>query len=354
MSQCPRAPCGGSAKPLVVVITGAAGQIGYSLAYMVSSGHVFGCGQPLELRLLDLEVMLPVMKGVIMELMDCAMPALTKVVATASEEEAFKDADYVMLVGAMPRKEGMERKDLLRANAKIFKSQGQALDKHAKKSVKILVVGNPANTNCYICRRYAPSLPDTAFSCLTRLDHNRANAQVAAKCGVSVCQVQGLAIWGNHSVTQYPDVSHASVYTPGKDVRSPNKVTACEAINDETWIKNDFLTTVQKRGGAVLAARKSSSAMSAAKAVCDHMHDWHAGTGTFADGTPGYVSMGVPSDGSYGIPKGIVYSFPCKIVNGVFSVIQDLPINDFSRQKMDASLKELEDERTQADEICNE
>merc|ERR1712098_774220 len=244
-------------SPLLVVITGAAGQIAYSLIYQVASGYVFGNNQPLILHLLDIAPMMGVLGGVVMEIQDCAFPLVRDVVATDDPNVGFKDIDAAFLVGAMPRKEGMERKDLLAANVKIFKVQGEAMDKHAKKSVKVLVVGNPANTNALICSQYAPSIPKENFSAMTRLDQNRAQAQIAARLGVGITEVQNCIIWGNHSATQYPDVRHATVQ--GK------KVT--EAVNDQAWLQGDFITTVLKRGAAVIAARKLSSAMSAAKAA---------------------------------------------------------------------------------------
>merc|ERR1711953_1353314 len=267
------------AEPIRVVITGAAGQIGYSLIYMVGSGYVFGPNQPVILQLLDIAPAMGVLGGVCMEIDDCAMPLVKKVIPTDDPEVAFKDADAAFMVGAMPRREGMERKDLLAANVKIFKVQGQALDQYAKKTVKVLVVGNPANTNAFIMSHYAPSIPKDNFTAMTRLDQNRASAQLAQKAGVGVEQVKKCIIWGNHSSTQFPDASHATI----------NGKSAAEVIGDEDWIKNVFIPTVQKRGAAVIAARKLSSAMSAAKAASDHMKDWFQGTSDF-------VSMGVFSD----------------------------------------------------------
>lgn len=323
--------------PIRVVITGAAGQIGYSLIYMVGSGYVFGPDQPLIMHLLDITPMMGVLGGVVMEIDDCALPLVKGVVATDDPAEAFKDIDAAFLVGAMPRKQGMERKDLLAANVKIFKAQGEALDKHAKKTVKILVVGNPANTNAIICSHYAPSIPKENFSAMTRLDQNRAAAQIAAKCGVGVGQVKNCIIWGNHSSTQFPDASHAQV--DGKP--------ALQVVNDDKWLKEVFIPTVQKRGAAVIAARKLSSAMSAAKAASDHMKDW------FLD-TPGdeFVSMGVMSDGSYGTPKDIMFSFPVKIRSGKWTIVQGLPITEFAREKLDATAKELMEEKDEAMTVC--
>jgi malate dehydrogenase len=335
-------------ESLRVLVTGAAGQIAYSLLYSIAKGEVFGKEQPIELVLLDIEVMMGVLNGVVMELEDCALPLLNKVVATFNVEEAFKDVDYAALVGAMPRREGMERKDLLKANVKIFKQQGQALDAHAKKSCKVLVVGNPANTNCFICRKYAPSIPSENFSCLTRLDQNRAISQVVNRCNdkkmnIKSNAISNVIIWGNHSSTQFPDVRHAKVKS------SSGQVSVADAVQDDNWLKNEFVSTVQKRGAAVIAARKLSSAMSAAKAICDHLKDWHFGT------QPGeFTSMGVVSDGSYGIDQGLVYSFPMNIQNGQAKIVPGLEIDDFSRDKMDATQKELMEERDAALEVCQD
>jgi len=285
-------------EPIRVVVTGAAGQIGYSLLYMISSGYVFGPDQPVILHLLDITPMMGVLGGVCMEIDDCAMPLVKGVVATDDPEVGFKDVDAAFMVGAMPRREGMERKDLLAANVKIFKAQGQALDKFAKKSVQVLVVGNPANTNALICSHYAPSIPKENFSAMTRLDQNRAAAQLAGKVGVGVSDVKNVIIWGNHSSTQFPDAAHATI----------NGKPAPEVIGDADWLKTVFLPTVQKRGAAVIAARKLSSAMSAAKAASDHMKSIWSGT---PQGE--WVSMGVFSDGSYGTSEGVMFSFPVTI-----------------------------------------
>jgi len=321
--------------PIKVVITGAAGQIGYSLIYMVSSGYVFGADQPVVLHLLDIAPMMGVLGGVVMEIADCAMPLVKDVIATDDAVKAFTDVDAAFMVGAMPRKEGMERKDLLAANVKIFKVQGQALDQYAKKSVKVLVVGNPANTNAFIMSHYAPSIPKANFTAMTRLDQNRAAAQLAQKAGVGVEQVKKCFIWGNHSSTQFPDASHATI--GGK--------AASEVIGDEEWIKSVFIPTVQKRGAAVIAARKLSSAMSAAKAASDHMKDWFQGTSDF-------VSMGVFSDGSYGTPQDVMFSFPCTVQDGKWSIVQGLPINDLAREKLDITGKELLEEKEEAVKVC--
>ncbi|MPC10297.1 Malate dehydrogenase, cytoplasmic [Portunus trituberculatus] len=265
------------------------------------------------------------------------------VVATDDPAVAFKDIDAAFLVGAMPRKEGMERKDLLAANVKIFKAQGQALDQHAKKTVKVLVVGNPANTNALICAKYAPSIPRENFSAMTRLDQNRAQSQIAGKLGIPVSDVKNVIIWGNHSSTQFPDLRHATAHVNGQDV------PVYDAIKDDAYLKGDFITTVQKRGAAVIAARKLSSAMSAAKAACDHMKSIWQGT---PDGH--FVSMGVFSDGSYNTPEGVMYSFPVTIQDQKWTIVKDLPIDDFAREKMDITAKELCEERDDAISACQD
>ncbi|XP_072386492.1 malate dehydrogenase, cytoplasmic [Diabrotica undecimpunctata] len=324
-------------EPIHVVVTGAAGQIAYSLLYMIAKGDVFGPNQTLVLRLLDIPPMMGVLEGVVMELADCALPLLREVIPTADPVVAFKDVSAAFLVGAMPRKEGMERKDLLAANVKIFKVQGEALDKHAKKDVKVLVVGNPANTNALICSKYAPSIPKENFTAMTRLDQNRAQAQIAAKVGVPIENVSNVIIWGNHSSTQFPDASHAVVVVDNKSV------PAVEAVKDGEWLRNVFVSTVQKRGAAVIAARKMSSAMSAAKAAADHMRDWFLGT---SDNK--FVSMGVLSDGSYGAPKDVVFSFPVNIKNGKWQIVQGLQNDDFAKGLLALTGKELEEERADA------
>ncbi|CAF1038658.1 unnamed protein product [Adineta ricciae] len=324
-------------EPIRIVITGAAGQIAYSLIHQICNGDVFGKDQPVILHLLDITPMMGVLQGVVMEIEDTSLPLVKGAIPTDSEETAFKDVDVALFVGAMPRKEGMERKDLLNANVKIFKSQGTALDKFAKKSVKVLVVGNPANTNCYILAHYAPSIPRENFSCLTRLDHNRAKAQIANRLKVSPENVKNVIIWGNHSSTQFPDVRSATVNVNGKDT------PVYDAIKDDNWLKNDFISTVQKRGAAVIAARKLSSAMSAAKAICDHMRDWWNGT---KDNE--WVSMGVISDGSYDIEKGLVFSYPIQIKDGKISIVQGLKIDDWSREMIEKTQKELVEEKNDA------
>jgi len=321
-----------------VLVTGAAGQIAYSLLHPLAKGDVFGKEQSIDLMLLDIPSMMPVLNGVVMELQDCALPLLSSMVATADEKVAFANIDVAILVGAMPRREGMERKDLLKANAKIFKAQGEAMEKYAKKTCKIVVVGNPANTNCLIASRYAPSIPKENFSCLTRLDHSRAIAQITTRLNIQPDAAKNVIIWGNHSSTQYPDVRHAVVTAGGKEQ------PVMEAVKDDAWLKGDFIKTIQGRGAAIIKARKLSSAMSAAKAVCDHMRDWWFGT------RPGvYISMGIMSEGSYGIPEGIVYSFPVTIgADRQYSIVQGLQIDDFSREKMDITAKELLSERQDA------
>ena len=329
------------AAPLRVLVTGAAGQIGYSLVHQIAKGDVFGPDQSLIMVLLDIPPMQAVLEGVAMELDDCALPLLKEVIPCTNEAEAFKDIDAAWLVGAMPRKEGMERKDLLAANVKIFKSQGASLH-NAKPTCKVIVVGNPANTNALICSKYAaPHIPARNISAMTRLDHNRALAQVALRTKTQSKDVKNVIIWGNHSATQYPDVRHAKIQIGGEE-------KAVEAvINDEAYLHGEFISVIQKRGAAIIGKRKLSSAMSAAKASCDHIRDWFRGT------KPGeWVSMAVPSDGSYGIPEGVVYSFPVTIENKEWKVVQGLSIDDFSRGKMDATLKELQGERDEALAAC--
>lgn len=328
-----------SVEPLRVLVTGSAGQIAYSLLFSIANGDVFGKTQPIILHLLDIPMMMTSLSGVKLELEDCSLPLLHNVITTDSEEVAFKDIDVAILAGSMPRREGMERKDLLAANVKIFKSQGQALDKFAKKSVRVVVVGNPANTNCYVLSKFAPSIAPENFSCLTRLDHNRAKAQVALKLNITSDKVKNVIIWGNHSSTQFPDVKHATV-----ELNDGKQHNAYEAIKDDHWIKNEFIPVVQKRGAAILAARKLSSAMSAAKAICDHMRDWWNGTKDDE-----WVSMGVPSDGSYGIEKGLIYSFPVRVdKNKKWSIVQGLAIDDWSRGLMDKTCQELQEEKNDA------
>ncbi|XP_055917667.1 malate dehydrogenase, cytoplasmic [Eupeodes corollae] len=329
-------------EPIRVVVTGAAGQIAYSLLYMVARGEVFGREQPLILHLLDIPPMAGVLQGVVMELADCALPLVREVIPTTDPAVAFKDVSAAFLVGSMPRKEGMERKDLLSANVKIFKVQGQALDQYARKDIKVLVVGNPANTNALVCSHYAPSIPKENFSAMTRLDQNRGTAQIAAKLSVPISAVSNVIIWGNHSATQFPDARNAKVTVGGAEK------AAWDAIGDTSFLEGPFVEIVQKRGAAVISARKMSSAMSAAKAACDHMHDWWNGT------KPGqFVSMGVISDGSYGAPKDVVYSFPVEIKNKQWSIVQGLTLDDFAKSKLAITSKELLEEKTEAMAVCN-
>jgi len=323
--------------PVRVLITGAAGQIGYSLIFLVAQGDMFGADQPIILHLLDIAPMMEGLNGVAMEIEDCALPLVRGVIATADVKLAFEKVDYAILVGAMPRKDGMERKDLLKANCGIFKVQGKALNDYASKNVKVLVVGNPANTNALIAMSSAPDIPKHNFSCLTRLDHNRAKSQIAKRLAVPVDSVHNVIIWGNHSKTQYPDANHGFVVKDGK------KVPIRAAVNDDAWLRGEFVTTVQTRGAAVIAARKLSSAASAAKAITDHVRDWVKGT------APGeIISMGVVSDGSYGIKEGLIYSYPVTTSGGNFSIVQGLEVDQFSREKMDATSKELLEEREEA------
>ncbi|KAL8589712.1 Malate dehydrogenase, cytoplasmic [Nucella lapillus] len=330
-------------EPVKVCVTGAAGHIAYSLLFSIAKGDVFGKDQPVIITLLDIETMKGVLDGMVMELMDCAMPLLKQVIPTTNEEEAFKDVDAAFLVGAVRRKTGMEMKDLLEANVKIFHSQGLALDQWARKTVKVVVVGNPVNTNAMVCSRYAPTIPKENFSCLTRLDHNRAQAQIASRLGVANSCVNNVIIWGNHSSTQFPDVRHSKVLFNGKIGPVPL------AVKDDSYLKNEFIWTVQNRTASVIEARKLSSAMSVAKAAVDHMHDWWFGTKKDQ-----WVSMGVLSNGSYGIPEGIMYSFPVRIVNRQWEVVENLEINDFAREKMDITAKELCSERDTAMLFCNQ
>jgi malate dehydrogenase len=316
--------------PVKVAVTGAAGQIGYSLLFRIGSGSMLGPDQPVELRLLEITPALKALEGVVMELDDCAFPLLSKVEIGDDPKTIFDGVNLACLVGARPRTKGMERGDLLEANGAIFKPQGQALNDHAADDVKILVTGNPANTNALIAKHNAPDVPAERFNALTRLDHNRAKAQLAAKTGASVNEVTHMTIWGNHSATQYPDVFNARV-------RAQN---AAELIDDQQWLESTFLPTVQQRGAAIIEARGASSAASAANATVEHMRDWVRGT---PDGD--WVSMSVPSDGSYGVPEGLISSFACTTSGGAYQIVQGLKINDFSRGKIDASVAELIEER---------
>jgi len=322
-------------SPVRVTITGAAGQIGYQLAFRITSGQMLGSDQPVILQLLEIPPALPALQGVVMELQDCAFSTLAGIVASDDPNVAFKDSDYALLVGARPRGPGMERNDLLKANAAIFSVQGKAMNDHANRDIRVLVVGNPANTNALIASANAPDIDSRNFTAMTRLDHNRAIAQLAAKTDSHVNDIRCMTIWGNHSATQYPDISQASV--AGKD--------AAELVN-QAWLEDNFIPTVQQRGAAIIKARGASSAASAASAAIDHMHDW-------AHTTAGddWVSMAIPADGSYGIEPGIVYSYPVRCDNGSYEIVQDLAISDFSRERMDVTEAELREERAAIEEL---
>ncbi len=318
------------AKPaMCVAVTGAAGQIGYSLLFRIANGDMLGKDQPVILQLLDLPQAQAAVKGVVMELEDCAFPLLAGVVVTDDPKVAFKDADVALLVGARPRSKGMERKDLLEANGAIFTVQGKALDEVAKRDVKVLVVGNPANTNAYIAMKSAPNLPKENFTAMLRLDHNRALSQLAAKTGKPVASIEKLAVWGNHSPTMYADYRFATI--DGQSVKS--------MINDDVWNNDVFLPTVGKRGAAIIEARGLSSAASAANAAIDHIHDWVLGS------NGKWVTMGIPSDGSYGIPQDVIYGVPVICENGKYKRVEGLEIDAYSREKMNFTLNELEEER---------
>ena len=321
--------------PVRVAVTGAAGQIGYALLFRIAAGDMLGADQPVILHLLEITPALKALEGVVMELNDCAFPLLQGVVATDDVNVAFKDVSYALLVGARPRGPGMERKDLLTANGGIFAPQGKALNAHAKRDVKVLVVGNPANTNSLIAQQNAPDLDPNCFTAMLRLDHNRSISQLAAKTGALNTDVKRVTVWGNHSSTQYPDLHAATV----KGAAALSKV-------DAAWYENDFIPTVQKRGAAVIAARGASSAASAASAAIDHMRTWALGT---EDGD--WVSMGVPSDGSYGIAPGVIYGYPVTCKGGKFEIVKGLEINDFSRARMAETEKELREERAAVEEL---
>ncbi len=316
-------------NPVRVAITGAAGQIGYQLCFRIASGQMLGADQPVILQLLEIPQALGALEGVAMELNDCAFPTLAGIVCTDDPNVAFEGTDYALLVGARPRGPGMERKDLLLANAAIFSVQGKALNEHASREVKVLVVGNPANTNSLIAQANAPDLPAANFTAMTRLDHNRAMSQLANKTNSHVNDIKKMIIWGNHSATQYPDISHATI--AGKPAK---------AMVDQGWLEDDFIPTVQQRGAAIIKARGASSAASAASAAIDHIRDWAQGT------PPGdWVSMGIPSDGSYGIEAGVIYSYPVTCSGGKYEIVQGLAIDEFSRARMDATDVELREER---------
>ena len=316
--------------PVRVAVTGGAGQIGYSLLFRIASGEMLGDDQPVILQMLEITPALGALEGVAMELDDCAFPLLAGMVMSDDGNVAFDGANYALLVGSRPRSKGMERSDLLEANGAIFTGQGKALSDAAAKDCKTLVVGNPANTNCLIAMNNAPNLPDESFTAMTRLDHNRAMAQLAAKTGTTVNDITNMTIWGNHSATQYPDLFNCKV----------NGANAAEMVGDDTWIADDFIPTVQKRGAAIIEARGSSSAASAANAAIDHMHSWAMGT---ADGD--WVSMAVPSDGSYGVPDGLISSFPCTTKDGTWEIVQGLEHSEFAQSRFDATVAELVEER---------
>ena len=325
-----------STTPVKVAVTGAAGQICYSLLFRIASGALLGPNQPVELRLLEITPALKALEGVVMELDDCAFPLLSGIEIGDDATKVFDGTNIALLVGARPRTAGMERGDLLSANGAIFTAQGKALNDVAADDIRVLVTGNPANTNALIAMSNAPDIPNERFNALTRLDHNRAISQLSAKLGVPVTEIKKMTIWGNHSATQYPDIFHAEV----------NGKSAAELVNDEAWLSSEFIPTVAKRGAAIIAARGASSAASAANATVEHMHDWVLGT---PEGD--WVSMAVPSDGSYGVPEGLISSFPCTVTDGAYSIVQGLEINDFSRERIDASVAELVEERDAVTEL---
>lgn len=319
-----------SKSPVKVAVTGAAGQICYSLLFRIANGDLLGKDQPVDLHLLEITPALKALEGVVMELDDAAFPLLNNVVIGDDANKVFDGVNIALLVGAKPRGKGMERGDLLKDNGGIFAPQGKALNDHAADDIRVLVTGNPANTNALIAMNNAPDIPQNRFNALTRLDHNRALSQLSSKTGTPTTEIKKMTIWGNHSATQYPDIFHAEI--AGKN--------AAEVINDEAWLADTFIPTVAKRGAAIIEARGLSSAASAASATIDHMRDWVAGT---PEGD--WVSMSVPSDGSYGVPEGLISSFPCVVKNGEYEIVQGLEINDFSRQRIDASVAELSEER---------
>ncbi len=319
-----------SDSPVRVAITGAAGQIGYAILFRVASGQLLGPDTPVHLSLLEIPDALKAVEGTAMELDDCAFPLLAGVDISDDPNKGFDGANIALLIGARPRTKGMERSDLLEANGGIFKPQGRALNDHAASDIKVLVVGNPANTNCLIAQQNAPDIPAERFTSMMRLDHNRAIAQLASKASVPVSEVTNMTVWGNHSPTQYPDIFHAKV--GGRN--------AAETVNDQDWLENEFIPTVQKRGTAVIEARGASSAASAANAAVDHVRDWVLGT---REGD--WVSMGIPSDGSYGVDEGLISGFPVTCSNGSYEVVQGLELNDFSRSRLDKTVNELKDER---------
>lgn len=322
-------------SPVRVTVTGAAGQISYGLLFRIAAGDMLGPDQPVILQLLEITPAMDALQGVVMELDDCAFPLLHGIVATDDPNVGFADSDYAILVGAMPRKKGMERKDLLTANSKIFSVQGKAINDHAKSDIRVLVVGNPANTNALITMANAPKVKPGNITAMTRLDHNRAIGQLASKTGTASSDIKKMTIWGNHSSTQYPDISDVTI-----------KGQPSAELIDSQWYRETFIPTVQKRGAAIIEARGASSAASAANAAIDHIRTWVTGT---EEGD--WVSMGIPSDGSYGIEKGLIYSFPCTCQNGEYSIVQGLNIDEFSREKMDATMQELKEERDEVKDL---
>ncbi|MFG2871721.1 malate dehydrogenase [Streptomyces sp. NPDC048338] len=322
--------------PVNVTVTGAAGQIGYALLFRIASGHLLGADVPVKLRLLEIPQGVKAAEGTAMELDDCAFPLLKGIDIFDDPNQGFEGANVALLVGARPRTKGMERGDLLAANGGIFKPQGKAINDHAADDIKVLVVGNPANTNALIAQAAAPDVPAERFTAMTRLDHNRALSQLAAKTGASVEDIKRLTIWGNHSATQYPDIFHAEI--AGKN--------AAEVVDDEAWLADTFIPTVAKRGAAIIEARGASSAASAANAAIDHVHTWVNGT---AAGD--WTSMGIPSDGSYGVPEGLISSFPVTCKDGAYEIVQGLDVNEFSRTRIDASVQELAEERDAVREL---
>jgi malate dehydrogenase len=322
-------------KPVTVTITGAAGHIGYALAFRVASGQMLGADQPVNLQLLEITPALPSLAGVVMELSDCAFPTLNRIVATDDPKAAFTDCDYALLVGARPRGPGMERKDLLLANARIFSVQGRAINEAASRDVRVLVVGNPANTNALIAASNAPGIERRNFTAMMRLDHNRSLGQLAEKTGTHTTTIRRMIVWGNHSATQYPDIAHCTI--GGKPARS---------LIDTQWYREQFIPLIQQRGAAIIKARGSSSAASAGSAAIDHMHDWALGT---PDGD--WVSMAVPADGSYGIGEGVMYSYPVTCRGGRYEIVQGLSVDEFSRGRMDATHRELLEERDGVKEL---
>jgi malate dehydrogenase len=316
--------------PKVVAVTGAAGQIGYAILFRIASGQLLGPDTPVHLKLLEIPAVLKAVEGTAMELDDCAFPLVSAVDISDDPNKAFDGAQVAVLVGARPRSKGMERSDLLEANGGIFKPQGKALNDHAASDIKVLVVGNPANTNCLIAKSNAPDIPSQRFTAMTRLDHNRAKAQLARKTGAAVKDITNMTIWGNHSTTQYPDIFHAKV--AGQN--------AAELINDQNWLENEFIPTVQKRGAAVIEARGASSAASAANAAVSHVHDWVLGTPA-----GDWVSMAIPSDGSYGVEEGLISSFPVTCSGGAYEIVQGLDLSDFSKSRIEVTVNELAEER---------